>query len=65
MNSDGHDFDENEEEIVEEPGEDIELSQLDLSGVNLIEDLHEDKCVEDNCEMHSILLVPSFLRYFL
>ena len=55
LNSNCEEDDKNEEPVVEHALEDIHLSLLDLSSVNLIEELHEDEDLEDECEMQELL----------
>lgn len=61
LDSDGHDFNDDEERVVEEIVEDVKLLIFDLSCVDLIENLHEDKCIEDHSEKDSIFKSPSFV----
>jgi len=37
----------NEQEVVEEPGENVDFTFFDLSGIDLVEKLHEDEDLED------------------
>lgn len=46
---------EKEQEVVEEALEDIELSILNLSGVDLVEKLHENEHLEDHCIVKKFL----------
>ena len=55
MNGKGDDGDPHEKHVVEDSLEDIEFSQLDLLGVDLVEYLHENEGLEDVSEMESLL----------
>lgn len=50
--------DNEEERVVEEVSEDIKLCFLEFSGINLIEDLHQDKSVKEDAVMLSGLCIP-------
>ena len=57
MYDDGEDQDELEEPVVEEAGENVELTLSEFTGVDLVEDLHEDEGVEDDGEVLHLVLV--------
>jgi hypothetical protein len=49
LHDDSHDHDEQEEAVVEESLEHIVLVSTKLSGVDFVEDLHENESVEYHC----------------
>lgn len=57
------DSDENEQPVAEESVEHINLSELNLSGVDLIEYLHEHKDLENVGEMNQFLSVRSLFDF--
>lgn len=50
LNERNYEQDSNEPPVVEEVFEHVEISLTNLSAVDLIGQLHEDKCAEDECE---------------
>ena len=58
MDHDGDDEDDKEEGIVEEILEDVEFSFLEFPSVDLVEDLHQDKSVEEDAVVFASLVVP-------
>lgn len=55
MESEFNDNDEEELEVVEETTEDVEFFPSELSAVELIEEVHEDKGVEDHSVMFKFM----------
>ena len=53
-----NDEDDDEEGVVEEVGEDVEFGFLEFSGVDLVEDLHQDKGVEEDAVVFACLCSP-------
>lgn len=58
LDHNGDDQDENEERVVKEVLEDVDLGLFQLSGIDFVEDLHQDESVEEDTVMSSILVVP-------
>lgn len=57
LDSNGEDNDEDEKIIVEESREDVVLVGSKFTRIDLVEDLHEDKGIEDDGEVNSLLVV--------
>ena len=62
LDDDGEDGDVDEQHVVENAAEHIDFSELKLSGVDLIEDLHEHESLEDVGVMDDLLGVVSVLH---
>ena len=58
LNQNGDEEDDEEEGVVEEVGEDVQLSFLQFPGVDFVEDLHQDKGVEEDAVVFAGLVVP-------
>jgi len=54
----GENEDQEEHRVVEEICKYIDLGFFELSGIDLIEDLHQDEAVEENAVMFSTFIVP-------
>ena len=55
MNGEGEESDVDEKHVSEHALEDILLSLLQLSGVDLVENLHENECLEHKSEVEALL----------
>ena len=60
LDENGHDEDDDEEGVVAEVREDIEFGFFEFSGVDFVEDLHQDECVEEDAVVFSGLVGPFF-----
>ena len=58
LDNEGDDENDKEERVVEEILEDIDLCFLEFSGVDLVEDLHQDETVEEDAIVLSVFIVP-------
>ena len=58
LDDDCDEFNEDEHGVVAEIFKDIDLVSLELSGIDFIEDLHEDESVEDNSVMYGVFGGP-------
>ena len=58
LNGNCNDEDDDEEGIVEEVSEDVEFCFLEFSSIDLVEDLHQDKGVEEDAVMFACLCSP-------
>ena len=58
LNRHGEDQNDEEQGIVEEVFEDVYLFRLELPGVDLVKDLHQHKCVEEDAVMFSTFHSP-------
>ena len=55
LNDEGEDSDANEPGVVAEAREDIEFTVTKLTGIDLVEKLHEDESLEDDCVKLTLL----------
>ena len=58
LDNEGEDENNKEERVVEEVLEDIDLCFLEFSGVDLVEDLHQDETVEEDGVVLSAFIGP-------
>ena len=50
-----------EHRVVEKVSEYIKVVLIDLSAVNLVEDLHEDECIKNHCIVKAVVNCPQFI----
>ena len=58
MNKESDDEDDQEERVVEEVFKDVDLAFFEFSGIDFVEDLHQDETVEENTVVFSVFSIP-------
>lgn len=58
LDEDGEDEDDEEEGVVEEVLENVDFRRLQLTGIDLVEDLHQDETVEEDAVVLSAINSP-------
>jgi hypothetical protein len=58
LDENGEDEDDEEERVVEEVLEDVDFRRLKLTGVDLVEDLHQHETVEEDAVVLSAIISP-------